>query len=93
MLRRDNIESANAEMKKIPSIYDAVIPDGATLAQEQVWEALASYNMVEELMTMPSSAACWTAITEAGVYVLTGEKTVEEALADAQAEWDAILGQ
>ncbi len=80
--------------QKVPAIKGAV----PTYAQdnEKVVEAIeymGEYTMVEELMLMPQSSACWTELTKAGAAVIQGTKTPEEALADCQAAWDDLLGQ
>jgi len=91
--RKENMIKAGKEMKKTPSMY-GVEPDATASEQEKMALLyLSEYQMVEELMEMPSAGACWTALTKAGVQVLTGVKTTEEALAECQQEWDRILRQ
>ncbi len=51
------------------------------------------YVRIDEIKYMPHAEQCLTELTKAGVAVLDGEKTPEQALADCQAEWDRILGQ
>ncbi len=51
------------------------------------------YVRVHETKVLPHAEECLAQLTEAGVAVLDGEKTPEQALADCQAEWDRILGQ
>lgn len=93
LLRRDNMEKAGIQMVKTPSMYGiepaADIPQQAADAKRY----LSEYEMVEELMMMPSASACWTELTQAAITVLNGSKSVDEALADCQAQWDSILGQ
>ena len=93
LLRKENMERAGIEMQKTPSMYGIEPSADATEPEKLAKQYLAEYDMVEELMEMPSAGACWTELTKAGVAVLGGTKTVEEALADCQAEWDNILGQ
>jgi len=93
LLRKENMERAGIEMKKTPSMYGVEPSEDASEPEKLAKQYLAEYSMVEELMEMPSAGACWTELTKAGVAVLGGIKTVDEALADCQAEWDNILGQ
>ncbi len=93
LLRKENMEKASIEMKKTPSMYGIEASADASEPEKIAKQYLAEYDMVEELMAMPSASACWEALTEAGITVLKGLKTVEQALADCQAEWDSILGQ
>ncbi len=50
------------------------------------------YVRINETKFLPSAQECLAELTKAGVAVLDGEKTPEQALADCQAEWDRILG-
>ena len=84
---------AGIEMKKTPSMYGLNPPADASEPERLALQYLSEYDMVEELMEMPSAGACWTELTKAGVQVLSGVKTSEEALAACQKEWDRILGQ
>ncbi len=90
----ENLMAAANGFQKIPAIKGAV-PEFAQ-DNEMVVEAIeymGEYAMVEELMLMPQSSACWTELTKAGAAVIQGTKTPEQALADCQASWDEILGQ
>ncbi|HAF61215.1 MAG TPA: hypothetical protein DCK95_02690 [Anaerolineaceae bacterium] len=93
LLQRDNMERAGIEMHKTPSMFGIAVADGASEPEKMVREYMSTYNMVEELMSMPKAGACWEQLTKAGVYVLKGEKTPEQALADTQTEWNSILEQ
>ncbi len=50
-----------------------------------------TYVRVSETKLLPNAEECLAELTKAGVAVLDGEKTPEEAIADCQAEWDRIL--
>lgn len=93
LMEKDNMERAGVEMQKTPSMYGIPVADSASEPEKLAKQYLAEYSMVEELMAMPSAGACWTELTKAGVVVLSGSMSVEEALAECQAEWDNILGQ
>lgn len=93
LMEKDNMVKAGIEMKKTPSMYGIPVAEDASEPEKLAKKYLAEYSMVEELMAMPSAGACWTELTKAGITVLNGSKTVEEALADCQKEWDSILGQ
>ncbi len=90
----ENLMAAADGFQKVPAIKGAV--PGYAESNEKVVEAIeymGEYAMVEELMLMPQSSACWTELTKAGAAVIQGTKTPEEALADCQASWDELLGQ
>ncbi len=92
--REDVLMEAANGFQKVPAINGAV-PDYAQ-ANPKVVEAIgymADYAMVEELMLMPQSSACWTELTKAGAAVIQGTKTPQEALTDCQAAWDELLEQ
>ena len=91
--RKENMVKAGIEMKKTPSMYGLNPPADASEPEKLALQYLSEYDMVEELMEMPSAGACWTELTKAGVKVLSGISTTEEALAECQKEWDRILGQ
>jgi len=93
LLEKENMERAGLEMKKTPSMYGLEVSDEASEQEILIREYLNDYEMVEELMAMPSSSACWTELTKAGINVLKGNLSVEEALAECQKEWDNILQQ
>ena len=93
LLRRDNMVRAGLEMKKTPSMYGIDPPPGSSEAVVVVRSYFQTYEMVEELMNMPSAGACWTELTRAAMQVVDGSKTVDEALNECQAAWDRILGQ
>ena len=80
---------------KVPAIKGAA--PASLVEQYPQYEAAIEYMgtlpMIEELMLMPASSACWTELTRAGSYVIQGTKTPEEALVECQAAWDKILGQ
>lgn len=83
-----------ANLSKIPAYIGADV----SYADEypnvlKAMEYMEEYDMVEELALMPSSSVCWTALTDAAYAATFGTKTVAEAIADCQAEWDATLGQ
>ena len=94
MLRADNVEGMCNALLKIPAMYGVevnylkkypVVKDALTYMND--------YEMVEELMGMPKSAACWEHLTRAGSAVIQGTETPEEALAKVQSAWDELLGQ
>jgi multiple sugar transport system substrate-binding protein len=94
LLRKDNmIESANTLMK-VPSMYDAPVNyiDDMPLVKSAI-DDMSNSTMVEELMMMPKSGACWTALTKASAQVLQGKMTSEEAVTYTQNQWDTILEQ
>lgn len=93
LLERENMERAGIEMKKTPSMYGIPVAETASEPEKLAKQYLAEYAMVEELMAMPSAGACWSELTKAGINVLSGNKSVEEALAECQKEWDSILNQ
>lgn len=93
LLQRENMERAGIEMQKTPSMYDIPLSDDASPQEIAIREYLSTYDMVEELMSMPNASASWAELTEAGVIVLNGQASVDDALANTQAEWDAILEQ
>ncbi len=93
LLRKDNMVRAGIEMKKTPSMYGLTPPANASEPEKLALQYLSEYNLVEELMKMPSAGACWSELTKAGVKVLSGFSTTEDALAECQKEWDRILGQ
>ncbi len=91
--QKDNMERAGLEMMKNPSMYGIDAPEGASEKIVEVKGYFEEYAMVEELMEMPSASACWTELTKAGMQIVDGSKTVDEALAECQKAWDRILGQ
>jgi len=94
MLRKENLVSMSNELLKIPAMYDAEIDylDAHPVVGDAI-NYMNEYDMIEELMTMPKSSACWVELTKAGSAVMQGVLTPEEALAQTQAKWDEILGQ
>lgn len=94
MLSAENVESMCNALLKVPAMYGVevnyldkypVIKDAMAYMDE--------YDMIEELMGMPKSSACWVELTKAGSAVIQGVTTPEDALKDVQAAWDKILGQ
>ncbi len=51
------------------------------------------YLRIDEIKLLPNAEQCLAELTKAGVAVLDGEKTPEQAIADCQVEWNRILGQ
>lgn len=92
--QKEQVEMMCNDMLKLPTRYDAdvewtvdypIVNDALSYLQE--------YEMVEELMLMPSSSACWVELTKAGAAIVQGNMTAEEAVTSVQAAWDKTLGQ
>ncbi len=94
MINEENMADMCNQMQKLPAMYSVELDyvDEYPAVADTLAETN-KYEMVEELMMMPESGTCWTALTQAGVAVISGTKSVDEALADAQAAWDEALGQ
>lgn len=82
------------EMLKFPTRFDVEVswPKGDPIL-EQALKDIKEYSLVEELMTMPKSSACWVDLTKAGSAVIQGAMTPEEAVNTVQKQWDEKLGQ
>ncbi|WP_010168057.1 ABC transporter substrate-binding protein [Candidatus Epulonipiscium viviparus] len=91
---KENNEKLCDALLKMPSRYDSEITWTDQFPQDLITlDSLNNLNMVEELMLMPNSSACWVALTKAGAAVIQGSMSVEEALASVQTTWNATLNQ
>lgn len=94
LLQKQNMIDGSNSLLKIPSMYDAPVNYAGNMPL--IVDAIRDMNnstMVEELMTMPKSAACWTALTKAGSQIIQGKMTSSQAIEKVQSQWDEILNQ
>lgn len=94
MTKREKLESMGDKMMKVPAIKDAKVDfvnkyPNVALAIDYMNQ----YEMVEELMSMPKSSACWTELTKAGSQIIQGTLTPAEAVKNVQKAWNELLGQ
>lgn len=94
MMEKENMVRMSNELLKVPAMYDVEVD---YLAEYPVvGEAIDYMNdleMVEELMMMPRSGACWVELTKAGSAVMQGVMTPQEAVSNVQESWNKLLEQ